>query len=437
MPLHLHPNCLARLKTTLAAQLAHAKVHNGKFLTPETSLYLFLAQASLPTTGDINTRLKKLISDAPLVDFVSGTLARELQETREYDANQESTALSSLPEYSDLDSLAHRLVTEFDSLPWRYTVTFPLPSSFSEVFCSGIRKFHLSDSVSIKTGDAAFAEEFPSFSGIDKRDRSIKGGGLLSILASGGKPIWNSDRSYLQVRLDGFIGKYTNTEPLQSTRESLRSFLGLAIALRLFDFDSKYRPFPAKEKHYVHRCVNNAWIIEDALDLDSRYTEAMVDLKLHSLDGSLDSVDKKLAWMRRQLESISTVFRSAEHARSIARGAQWLFDSHCGNDQLLQFVQAAVVIEILLGEKAVSDITGLGELLSNRCAYLIAVSHSQRNELLQDFRRIYEVRSKIVHRGKSRLGPGEWSLFNKLRWMCRRIIQEEIGLLNKDVEKDA
>jgi hypothetical protein len=87
---------------------------------------------------------------------------------------------------------------------------------------------------------------------------------------------------------------------------------------------------------------------------------------------------------------------------------------------------------ILLGDKTSSDLTGLGELLSNRCAYLIATSHAERNDLLQDFRNIYEVRSKIVHRGKSRLALGERSLFDKLRWICRRILQEEVELLEKD-----
>ena len=76
---------------------------------------------------------------------------------------------------------------------------------------------------------------------------------------------------------------------------------------------------------------------------------------------------------------------------------------------------------------------GLGELLRNRCAYLIGKSHKQREEVLADFRDIYDLRSKIVHRGKVRLHLKERSLFAKLQWMCRCVIQEEVQLLQKDL----
>ena len=92
-------------------------------------------------------------------------------------------------------------------------------------------------------------------------------------------------------------------------------------------------------------------------------------------------------------------------------------------------------MEILLGEKAISDIIGLGELLRNRCAYLIGDSHKQREDILRNFKDIYDVRSKIVHRGKATLNIYERVLFSKLQWMCRRVIQKEIELLQKDVTK--
>lgn len=431
MSLDLHPNCQAQLRTLLRDQLVHASARHGMFLTTETSLYLFLAQAALPTTGKIHDNLLKLIGEAPLVDFVSGTLARELFETQEYQAEEGPTPLTSMPAYADLPALADRLVDDFNSLPWKYTVTAPLPSAFSDLFCPNIVNVTLSDSVSICRGDEAFANEYPLDSGIDKRDQTIAGGGLLALL-SGNKPTWAADRAYLKVSVEGFIGKYTSTEPLLDAIGVLRAFFGLGLALRLFKPGYTYQPYPQPEKLYIHRRINDAWVIEEVRELESRHSDTIRDLKLHDLSGALDTDTKRVAWMNRQLSAIAAVFRTGERARNIVLGSQWLLDSHCGSDELLQFVQAAVVVEILLGDKVSSDLTGLGELLSNRCAYLIATSHAQRNELLRDFRDIYEVRSKIVHRGKSRLAIGERALFNKLRWMCRRIIQEEVELLEKD-----
>ena len=437
MPLGLHPNCQTQLHASLVEQLAHASVRHGMFLAPSSSLYLFLSQATLPQTGKLHARLQKLVGDAPLVDFVNGVLARELYEGQKFQTEEGPVLLSALPMYSDLPALADRLVASFESLPWQYTLTVQLPSSFSEVFCSHIKNIELTDTVSIRCGDDVLAETYPLVSGQEKRDQAIAGGGLAALLIPS-QPSWKADLAYLQVRVEGFFGKYAQTEPLVEAIGIVRAFYGLALALRLFKPGSSYQPYPHREKVYIHRRIEERWIVEEVHELESRHSEAIRDLALHDLDGNLDDDAKRAHWMRLKLDSIGTVFRADERAKSITLGAQWLLDSHCGNDELLQFVQAAVVVEILLGDKASSDLTGLGELLANRCAYLIASTHTQRNEILQDFRNIYQVRSKIVHRGKSRLALGESTLFNKLRWMCRRIIQEEVELLEKDsARKDA
>jgi Apea-like HEPN len=91
-----------------------------------------------------------------------------------------------------------------------------------------------------------------------------------------------------------------------------------------------------------------------------------------------------------------------------------------------------IALEILLGDKQRSDLMGLSELLRNRCAYLIGKNQRQRESILDDFGRIYDVRSQIVHRGKSRLSRQEQYLFFRLRWMCFRVIQEEVRLLEAD-----
>lgn len=137
--------------------------------------------------------------------------------------------------------------------------------------------------------------------------------------------------------------------------------------------------------------------------------------------------------MQRVLEDMACVFHNQDKSQKIILASQWLFDSYSGRNELLSFVQTVVVMEILLGEKAVSDLLGLGELLRNRCAYLVSKSHKQREEILSEFKEIYDLRSRIVHRGKAKLTLNEKSLFSKLQWMCRRVIQEEVNLLKQDL----
>lgn len=125
-------------------------------------------------------------------------------------------------------------------------------------------------------------------------------------------------------------------------------------------------------------------------------------------------------------------FSAGPTADQIVIASQWLFDSYATRDELLSFVQSMVVLEILLGDKKTSDAIGVGELIRNRFAYLIGTNQKERTELMDDFNKIYRVRSQIVHSGKHRLTLEERMLFSRLRWMCLRLITKELELLKAD-----
>jgi hypothetical protein len=434
MSLDIHPEARARLLKALGEHLGELSVNFGMFLNRLSFRQLFLDQRILPQSGALHDKLRKYVGEAPLVDFVNGVISRELFDKDAYTSDAGPRPLSELPGYSDSGALAERLLNEFESLPWQYTLTMALPRGFSDIFCKRISNMQLSSHVSVHSGTDFLRDNYPLESGIEKRDRSISGGGLLGLLGDQ-KAKWDAGLAYLQVRTEGFIGKFVDTDPMLEALALIRAFLGLAIATRIFKIKYSYQPHVQRERIYVHRLVSDRWIVEEAHDLESHYSQTLRDLVLDDLGGVLDDEATQASWMRRQLDEIGSVFRAQEDANKLVLGAQWLFDSHCGNDQLLQFVQAAVVMEILLGDKAISDLTGLGVLLANRCAYLIADSHSQREEVLKDFRKIYEVRSRIVHRGQSRLTNSESDLFSTLRWMARRVIQAEIKLLLQDSKR--
>jgi hypothetical protein len=140
-------------------------------------------------------------------------------------------------------------------------------------------------------------------------------------------------------------------------------------------------------------------------------------------------------WIKKNFDVLKNVFINIEKSQKIIHAGQWLFEGYVGKNELLSFVQTTIAMEILLGDKAMSDLLGLGELLRNRCAYLIGKSQKKRESILSDFKKIYSIRSSIVHSGKNKLNNNERYLFLKLQWMCRRVIQEEIMLCNKDIVK--
>lgn len=138
-----------------------------------------------------------------------------------------------------------------------------------------------------------------------------------------------------------------------------------------------------------------------------------------ALDESVTDDEESI---RPKLELVATAFRNDEKAKRLMRASQWLLDGKIGANELLSFVQTTVAMEILLGEESKSDVIGLGELLRNRCAYLILIgqTRTERDTILKDFGDIYDIRSKMVHRGKSRLDSREKTLFHKLQWIITR-----------------
>jgi Apea-like HEPN len=232
----------------------------------------------------------------------------------------------------------------------------------------------------------------------------------------------------MQITANGFIGPYGGSIPAWRAESILRAFCGLGFALRLFKVTRKYPLFePRPSSHFIkHRQLSDqSWRFEGQQNLSDYRSRALDSLEREQFEQDFDIK----GFTNYTLSQMRAVFSGGPKADPIILASEWFFDSYTGHDELLGYVQAMVVLEILLGDKAVSDEIGLGRLLSNRCAYLIGKTQEERAAILSDFDQIYMVRSQIVHRGKSRLTHDERVLFWKLQRLCHRVIKEEIELL--------
>lgn len=438
MSLNLHTKCKARLVDVLSEQIPNIMVSNRMFMDRRSAIGLFYADEVLPKAGRLKDGIHEYMGELPFFEFAYESLARELSENQEYDSENAKLSISNIEGYEDPRAVATRLVEEFDSLPWEYTFSLPLHKEIAEIIKGNIPSYQISDDLGIYIVDDEFKEKFQLKSGIKGRDKSLSTGGL-GLLSLFSENKWDDDSVVIQIKAKGFVGKYGTSPTGKCVEEILKSFCGLGIALRLFKIDLKYRSTPSKAKFYIHKLLDENWVVLSTQELDMSESDAFHDLVVHDLEGKLDSLQKQAGWIARNLPDIAMVFsrENSEKAKKILLGCQWLFESYTSRNELLAFVQTIVVIEILLGDKATSEQIGLGVLLRNRCAYLIGTSQSQRDEILKDFQDIYDVRSKIVHGGKSRMNYEERRLLDKLRWMCRRVIQEEVKLLKDEVGANA
>lgn len=239
---------------------------------------------------------------------------------------------------------------------------------------------------------------------------------------------WTDGAIYLLIEVEGFIGPFGGSAPAIHAERLLKAFLGLGIALRLLKVDHVYSLTPPSHSFYVHKAQEDAWSIESKIALSTDASRVFGEIGLNELIASAPD-ERKMNLAELILTEMGAVFSAGAGGEAILLAAEWLLESYSVRDFRLSYVQSMVVLEVLLGDKATSDEIGLGQLLRNRCAYLIGKNHEERNALLKEFDDIYRIRSQIAHRGKAQLSFKERLLFGKLRKICDRVIQREVDLL--------
>lgn len=308
--------------------------------------------------------------------------------------------------------MATAIVESFCTLPWSYQVIFRLPDFFKQLLETSNGEFRLSDRHRIVSGSKLKGNhQFPDHAN-----------SLLQYSLVTGEPAvdgWEDDAGYLQIDTAGYAGSGL-TEPMLSAKDDVLSFFGLGIALGLFvnlpSFDLGGRQKITQLS--VYRLTESTWAGPQTILLEQQHIDGIRALS------AIVSATNGPAVLADKLHRIGSVFRSPS-GRAIKLSARWLFDSYCGRDQLLAYVQAAVSIEILLGDDEPDASVGLTTLMANRCAYLIADTPAHRSNLIGAFREIYKIRSKIVHTGKNRLNRKEVHLFHYLQALIHSVISTE------------
>ena len=430
MPLNFHPSCISRLEQVLTDAIGALQVVHGAILDWQSIEALRRLDAALPDRNRQPVPLVMMIDERPLSDFAADRIGRRLSEVGTYrdQAIPVPEPLIGVAPFVDPVPVAREVIADFISLPWDCLVSFRLPDRLA----SALRPcFDVSGRMDVGAGLALVrGEELATEMPIPTKTALI-----TSFLGGTG---WAADAVYLQVPLSGYIDRYGATGTALQAVETLHMFLGLGIALRLFMYRVVYTPTtfgPLRSPYHIHRRAAGGWAYDTTIDQE---TTAVMGLEgFACLDfGELHSGEEgqlafcKFVW--NVLASMGACFTDRDKAERILRGAQWLAGSYMSRNETLAFVQAMVAIEILLGDKKTTDLVGIGELLSNRCAYLIGDSQADREQVLADFRALYKVRSDIVHSGKSWLSHSERIKFNRLLYMCGRSIMEEITLLKKN-----
>lgn len=429
MSLGLHVNLRKKLTETLIEILPHIEIVRGIGVTEASRIALQVIDRSLPGHGEISENLYRWISDQPLSDFLVGAINNALMTDQFVDGSEHP--ITSVPGWSDVNSKAEGLINDLENLPCMFLATTSAPDGMDQFLEANDGEFRLSKAVRVALASDKFPEEYPVTTDDEERDRKIWGSTLLGDLVrpDGAKYEWKG--AYLQVIKQGFIGRLTETVTEHDLIGDFKALWGVQLALGLATRKRSWSPFPAKRKLILHRRAGNKLELMLRIELDTASSQLADEIKFDDWLPKNLPIKNKIEIYKREFDKLDLIFASDPEAERLRLAARWLFDSYATENELLAYVQAMVCLEIILGDASLIGEIGLGELLRNRCAYLIGKTSVQRNEILKDFKEIYDVRSHIVHRGKNRISARERGYYSKLIWYCKRCIQEELNLLQE------
>jgi hypothetical protein len=417
LTIRIHPNCRERVIEITRKALGDFLVQHDIFPNLGSMDLLAPADSALRSAGKVREDLHEMISDSPFADFVMETLSKELPQNRAFNASKTLKFLSQVDGYADTGAVAQRLVEEFESLPWNCAVAARLPASVERLFAGLSAPLGMCDGIRILSA-AHISDLYPS----SPKSQSWTSGLLGSTVGAG------ADGIFLEIMAKGFVSRFGISNTEERVLSLHRAILGLAISRGLLT-PAIVGGFAQPEAVLMHEQRNGRWHAVGPKVENGALGAAYRCLALSVYGDEEKNRECFLTGMR----DICSLTVGTPEAHKVLLAAEWLFNSCLGSDELLAFVQTMVVLEILLGDKAKADQIGLGELLRNRCAYLIAETHTEREAVLNTFNEIYAIRSHIVHSGKKRLNSDERQLFNQLRGMCFRVLLKEVHLIRSDL----
>lgn len=113
---------------------------------------------------------------------------------------------------------------------------------------------------------------------------------------------------------------------------------------------------------------------------------------------------------------------SDNYAERIKAASLWYLEGRCSDNDTVKFINYTVAIESLLGEESEKNVT---QLLSNKCGFWLGKSLKEKEEIRKLFKkRIYDIRSRIVHSGKTILKKEDDEILKKLEAITERLIRE-------------
>lgn len=403
MGLELGNDALGRVRDLLIPTIAASKFF-GRRVWFDSSSVEPITRRVLDTLNKKKRKFSWLTNDA-LTTFFEERLEEYLA-TAAFDSEAFFADVSASNEAADV------LTRALETLPWSYYLLIPTPIGDD---VAGPDEIRLDDTFCLTRYSMNAVARFPTTEAEQEAEAELmETAGILP------------GRYYLRGSVSGYIRRSQPTTDIDELVHAFKGLLGLALVKE----DLVFNLVPSRSPNrpigiIVYRSLENGRLValpHKWLTLD----DSAIVHRLH--------VRGPRGWddAAELIHKIADAFADAA-TRSSAR---WFLDSYGDAHGLVQIVQATISLEILLGDQAHVSELGIASLLGNRLAYLIGHTPTMRRRILADFKRLYDIRSKIVHSGKATLNDDERLALVELQRYAYQAISAQIDGLRAERESE-
>jgi hypothetical protein len=352
-----------------------------------------------PLSDPMVKRLKKTLDRGGVSEFARTRIHTKVLQSGYSPDDDHVVDLRSIDGFTDHLALAKYVVDELKTLPWSYQILVRGPAYVKAGSSRNPLKVKISDQLNLVSSD------------IIKKTLSF----------SSGNPdiddwMWKSslprEKRKLAEQWLYFVFNYTGyISPGQGSKisgmltDELRAFYGRCLAHGLL------HPYGSHREDAIALIILGAsadGIIVPLGTMDSDVRGATSFYTSGNLGRAFRSSEK----LQAALSPIQSTFSCGNSAR-LKTAAMWLLRAHMSQKPIDKVLESAITLEVLLGDREMSDKIGLTKLMANRCAYALGKSQRDRADIIQFFLDFYRLRSDVVHTGRLNMDEGEESLVDR------------------------
>ncbi|WP_439816043.1 hypothetical protein [Zavarzinia sp. CC-PAN008] len=340
--------------------------------------------------------------------------------------------LADLIDHLDPTALSQDLINAYASLPWKYKILIPVNSVFEQAIPPEQNSTTITSNIQIIRTEHV-AEVFPTeptdpnLRQLMRPREEFRENKFLQDLFSSINS-WKGTKVVLAIEKQGFIGITRQSAALEEALGDTRAILGAAHALGLVHIVSRYSGLPAisgSARIYLSQSGTNEILKQTSVPISAYITEPFEQNNKRESHSDWPT----------DLKRLISLFQDNEYSRRIRLACLWLYEGLANTSPVMGFLQKVMSLEILYGVTADTQELAIGPTIRQKMSHAVATHPVERDYIEENLKKIYRIRSKIVHNGQDTLSNSDESSHLILGILCNSAIITEIDLLQRVRER--